>query len=258
MSKEDNGMDIGRLSWSASAAYLYILRLDHISLAWEYLRRNSSYQADWRATAARWDSSTAGRWGLRYLEDPRRDARVAEPLWRPFPPSSVHLTRQSDAQPSARFQFWCIPGQKSLVHDGLGLQLTARNSPEVTRAVLDPDVGTDEPYAFSIAAGEHIQDRCRAVNEFSVSYGGQSFKPKNPPIRPSRSAMTHMRILQAFDGGRSGASQRDIAGAIFGNDAVSEQWSPDSELRAQVRYFLRRGHALVEAGYRTLLKLDSS
>jgi hypothetical protein len=252
-------MDIGRLSWRASAAYLYILRLDNISLAWEYLRRNSYYQADWLATATRWDSSTAGRWGLRYMEDPRRDARLVEPLWRPFPPSSVHLTRQTDAQPSARFQFWCIPGQKSLVHDGLGLHLTARHPPAVTRAVLDPDVGTDEPYAFLIPAGEHIQSRCRAVNEFSVSYhSGQSGKPKDTPNRPARSALTHMRTLQAFDGVRSGASQREIAGAIFGSDVVNVEWSPDSELRAQIRYFLRRGNTLAESGYRTLLNLDSS
>ena len=251
-------MNIGRLSWSASAAYLYILRLDDISLAWEYLRRNSAYQADWLGTAARWDSSTASRWGLRFLEDPRRDARAAEPLWRPFPPSSVCLTRQPEAERSARFQFWGIPGRKSLVHDGQGLQLTTRNPPRVTHALLDPHLGTDEPYAFLIPADAHVQNRCRAVNEFSVTYGKQSAGPNDPPSRPTRAAMMHMRILQAFDGGSSGAKQSEIACAIFGADAVNAQWSPDGELRAQIRYFLRRGRALVEAGYRTLLNLDSS
>jgi hypothetical protein len=86
-------MEIERSSWSASAAYLYVLGLDNVSLAWEYLRRNISYQANWRDLAARSDSSSAVRWGLRYLEDPRRDARAAEPLWRPLPPSCVHLMR---------------------------------------------------------------------------------------------------------------------------------------------------------------------
>jgi hypothetical protein len=35
------------LDWRATAAYIYILHLDSISLAWEYLRRNRAYRRDW-------------------------------------------------------------------------------------------------------------------------------------------------------------------------------------------------------------------
>jgi hypothetical protein len=252
-------VDIGRSSWSASAAYLYILGLDHVSLAWEYLRRNSSYQADWRDLATRSESAPALRWGLRYLEDPRRDARAAEPLWRPLPQSSVHLMRHSDADAAVRFQFWGIPGQKSLVHDGVGIRLTARSRPGVRRAVLAPDLGTDEPYGFLVPAGSRTQDCCRAVNEFAAPHHTrETVKRKDPPERPTRSALGHMRSLQAIDGARSGASQREIARAIFGTDAVNAQWSPDGELRAQIRYFLRRGTAFTGGAYRILLDTDSS
>lgn len=34
-------------AWRASATYLYVLRLDAPSLAWEYLRRNPEYGRDW-------------------------------------------------------------------------------------------------------------------------------------------------------------------------------------------------------------------
>lgn len=252
-------MEIGRSSWSASAAYLYILGLDHVSLAWEYLRRNSSYQADWRDDLATPDSASAVRWGLRYLEDPRRDARAAEPLWRPLPPSSVHLMKHGDADAAVKFQFWGIAGQKSLVHDGAGIRLTARNPPGVKRALLSPDLGTDEPYGFLIPAGRRTQDGCRAVNEFATPYStSDNAKPKDPPERPTRSTLGHMRTLQALDGARSGASQREIAQAIFGSDVVKSQWSSDSELRAQIRYFLRRGAAFTGGAYRTLLDTDSS
>jgi hypothetical protein len=253
-------VDSGRSSWSASAAYLYILGLDHVSLAWEYLRRNSSYQADWRDLATRSDSASAVRWGLRYLEDPRRDARAAEPLWRPLPPSSVHLMRHGDADAAVKFQFWGIPGQKSLVHDGAGIRLTARSRPGVRRAVLAPDLGTNEPYGFFIPAGSRTQDCCRAVSEFAAPYcTSENAKPKDDlPDRPTRSTLSHMRTLQAIDGARSGASQREIARAIFGSDAVRTHWSSDSELRAQIRYFLRRGAALSDGAYRTLLATDSS
>jgi hypothetical protein len=41
---------------------------------------------------------------------------------------------------------------------------------------------------------------------------------------------------------------------VFGTVAVEREWSPDGELRAQVRYYLRRGRALSNGGYRALLQ----
>jgi hypothetical protein len=180
-----------------------------------------------------------------------------EPQWHPLPPSCVLLTGYPRAE-AARFQFWSIPGRKSLVHDGHAIQLTARSS-GVARAVLAPDVATDEPYSYSVPADCHIQHRCRAVNEFAAVYQtGRPANPKSPPDRPGRSALMHMRVLQAFDGAQSGATHRQIAVAIFGTAAVRDHWTTNSELRAQIRYLIRRGQALSEGGYRSLLNTDSS
>lgn len=44
-----------------TAAYLYLVSLDPPGLAWEYLRRNAGYRADF----ARSDASSAASWGLR-------------------------------------------------------------------------------------------------------------------------------------------------------------------------------------------------
>jgi len=54
--------------WYPTAAYLYILGLDALALAWEYLRRHPDYRLDWLRRARRPDA--AQRWGLRLLEDP--------------------------------------------------------------------------------------------------------------------------------------------------------------------------------------------
>ena len=243
--KEGTGIHTERAPWSASAAYLYLLKLDNVSLAWEYLRRNQAYQANWRDAALRSDSCVAARWGLRHLEDPCRDARAAEPLWCPTPALSLRLVKHFDEATAAKFQFWCIPGHKSLVHDGFGMLLTARHPPSVRRAVLDLDLATDAPYGFLIPAGSLTQDGCRAVREFTALYQTRATPNHNDlPERPTRSAVIHMRTLQAIDGAGSGASQREIARAIFGSSAVQAQWSPDSELRAQVRYFLRKHSAI--------------
>jgi hypothetical protein len=50
-------------AWRAGASYLYTLDLDGPDLAWEYLRRNPQYQADWSTSAAR---AAPERWGLRF------------------------------------------------------------------------------------------------------------------------------------------------------------------------------------------------
>lgn len=67
--------------WYPTAAYLYVLHLDDLGTAWEYLRRNPDYRLDWlrhhrRPKAAQ---QAAHRWGLRLLEDPSLDARDAHP-----------------------------------------------------------------------------------------------------------------------------------------------------------------------------------
>jgi hypothetical protein len=37
------------MDWKATAAYLYMLHLRPAELAWEYLRRNSDFRAEWDA-----------------------------------------------------------------------------------------------------------------------------------------------------------------------------------------------------------------
>ena len=61
-----------------TAAYLYVLSLDHSGRAWEYLRRNAGYRADWRrhdrkhrSEASSLSSPRAEPWGLRFPGRPR-------------------------------------------------------------------------------------------------------------------------------------------------------------------------------------------
>ena len=39
--------------WYPTAAYLYVLCLDTLALAWEYLRRHPDYRLDWLRRARR-------------------------------------------------------------------------------------------------------------------------------------------------------------------------------------------------------------
>lgn len=76
--------------------------------------------------------------------------------------------------------------------------------------------------------------------------------------RPDRIALLHMRSLQTVDGLDAGATQREIAQALFGAAVVAERWHDLGELRAQVRRLARRGRALVDGGYRCLLQIEGA
>jgi hypothetical protein len=49
----------------------------------------------------------------------------------------------------------------------------------------------------------------------------------------------------AFDGVTSGASHRDIANVMLGDDAVARQWDSDSELRVHPRHLIKRARHYV-------------
>jgi hypothetical protein len=65
--------------------------------------------------------------------------------------------------------------------------------------------------------------------------------------------LLHMRALQALDGALTGASQREIAVALFGAEVVSQEWHADGEFRARIRYLIRRASALMNGDYCSLL-----
>lgn len=233
-------------SWQPSAAYLYVLHLDAPSTAWEFLRRNPRYREHWKG------SDEDSDWGLSFAEDPSLDARQARPIWCIGQRPVVRLIPHTD--PVAQcFDLWAIPGRKSLTHEGQHLLLQGTSGRELVRLTLSPDMRNGEPFAYAMPAGaEHRQYRFTLETALGLLQGTRA-NTVTALNRPPRSATIHMRALQALDGTLAGATQRDIAVVLFGDERVGEQWSPDSELRAQVRYLVQRGRELMEGGYRDLL-----
>jgi hypothetical protein len=243
-------------SWQSPAAYLYILRLDGPSLAWEYLRRNSEYRADW-TRRHRENCDPASRWGLEVFEDPDLDARLARPVWRLGRYQRIRL-QAADSAPdepdgSHRFSLWDMPGAKRLVHDGRQMLLTGFADNEVLHLALAQDVRDGTPFDFVIGPGAQMEEAWRSVERHRRFTAGERAPVPAVSRRPGRLALLHKRALQAVDGGAVGASQREIASQLFGAESVTQNWNPDSELRAQVRHLLRRARAFVDGGYRDLI-----
>ena len=226
--------------WYPTAAYLYILGLDALALAWEYLRRHPDYRLDWLRRARRPDA--AQRWGLRLLEDPALDAREAYPAWVPGHDAVVQLYPDADPpQDATTFAFWRIPGHKQLLHDGKGLTLVARTPGHCLRFALAP--GLEDGMAVA-----------HAYRGRGVTHAPDTPAPMARP-RPPPAALLELHTLQALDATLAGASSRDVAEGLFGADAVVD-WYSDGGLRSKVRRLARRDDALMRGGYRRLAQLS--
>ncbi len=152
------------------------------------------------------------------------------------------------------FDLWTLPGRKTLSHDGVDLRIRIGIGASVFYFSVDRPLTRGQRYGFALAADPHAECRVKAVTRFlklmrSPCAPRRSFTL----IQPTRPALNHMRALQALDGELAGASQREIAGVIFGEAMTALQWTSDSALRAQVRALSHQGRSLMNGGYRSLL-----
>ena len=229
--------------WYPTAAYLYVLWLDALALAWEYLRRHPDYRLDWLRRARRPDA--AHRWGLRVLEDPALDARDAHPAWQPGQADVVQLYPDADPPVDAEpFAFWRIPGHKQLLHDGKGLALIARSPGHCLRFALAAGLEDGMAVAYAYRGGAAAPARGQVP--------GAALADAKP--RPTPTALLELHSLQALDATLAGASLREVAEGLFGVDAAAD-WYSDGGLRSKVRRLVRRGDALMRGGYRQLAQL---
>lgn len=187
-----------------------------------------------------------------FFENPDYNAREAFPLWQPDPDITLSLVPDEDPETIASiFNPWTMSGRKVIGHDGsrLALKLSRRGRSWHLHVAGGLDAGM--PFTFAIAPDDRADARLREAHEMlTVNTGGPvDFASR----RSATEAIITMQSVQALDGHLAGASERDIAIVIFGTRTVTEKWHSDSELRARVRYLIRRGHAAMNGGYRSLL-----
>lgn len=152
----------------------------------------------------------------------------------------------------ARFDLWRVPGRKRLsLHGGADLALAVEVAARRLRIVLADDLADGTAYARWAPLRPGLSGRIDDFDAQARMLEGEV--PRRAMTRPvTRTALLHLRALQALDGDTAGASQRELARVLFGPEAVASRWEADSELRAQVRHLLRRARAFVDGGYLTL------
>jgi hypothetical protein len=239
---------VAHRAWKAAAAYLYLIKRAPDELAWEYLRRQAAYRL-----AVREQGESPQSWGLETFENPDLDSRSADPRWLRAG-LSIELTRVAD--PAAEsFDLWRFAGRKRLEREGAGMALRFPRRTQGWTVVLDDQLNAGDPFGYVLPAARPFEAIHLAVREIAAGYasGNVPRVASVAPKRPTRWALLHMRALQALDGASAGASHREIADVLFGHAYAQERWSAESELRAQVRYLIKRAQFLRDGGYRELL-----
>jgi hypothetical protein len=241
-------MDAVNGEWRASAAYLYVLTLDDISLAWEYLRRNPQYVLDWQSVG---QEAEAARWGLAAFEHPSLDARTGQPMWRQLAEGQLRIVPLEDDAFSLTFSLWAVPGRKTLCHDGSRLLLTVEIQGARVHIAIHLALRTGERFGYAFSSGLPLPQQVSRVQAAVHVLSGSHIARSVHPVR--RDSLVHMRTLQTLDAVHAKASQRDAATTLFGAQEMMRHWHQDSELRARIRHYVRRGRAWMRSDYLGLL-----
>lgn len=174
------------------------------------------------------------------------------PFWQPDPDIALSIVPDDESGVGMPvFDPWAIPGRKALGHDGRRLALKLCQRGRFWHLSIAGALGAGMPFTFAITPDGRAGARLREAQDMMavIANGPANFAGQRGATEP----IITMQSLQALDGYLAGASERDIAIVIFGQRIVAKKWHGDSELRAKVRYLIRRGCNLMSGGYRRFL-----
>ncbi|HWH59557.1 MAG TPA: DUF2285 domain-containing protein [Terriglobales bacterium] len=260
--------------WSSDVPYAYTDRLSGSQWAWEFLRRNAEFRADWRVAqlqyglsgydppmtmmVSQYDTPMLSKWGLLYCTSPNEDARTAAAFWNPALCSTVlrlkgfPVTENIDTTPFVLDDLKCpsvlleMPsgGQHLLFMDeGRRLQLAIEGADVMRPVRLLTNGAPEKDLALSQLAA------LRCFNDLRLSarlYDSHIERGRGPE-------RLHL-VLRILDANFSGATRDEIARKLFADEYIDEGWSGANQLlRDRVRRAIYRGRALMCKAYRTLL-----
>lgn len=247
---------------------------DAADWAWEFLRRNADYAADWRRSVPRrlpclalTDGTQllrlprrfpqAEKWGLLAFSDPAVAARDAPVLWHARALKRVARlkalpAREGDEEPPNVLADFKVERHAVIDADGRPLVLLKGRGVHVAVELHDLTVLTrrfrpvfELERLSELAAQTELLKR---LQRFMV-------KETAPPETSSFGADERLRqALLALDESLNGKTYRQIATTIFGAKMVADEWQgPSQFLKDRTRRLVAKGTELMRGGYRDLL-----
>ena len=176
-------MTIGLPAWTRREAFSYVESLAGPLLAWEFLRRNPAYRNAWLVHDPV-DTETARRdWGLLLFIDPALDARAANPIWCPDPPTTLRLIPATGARDGIKLYDLDVDrSAPDAVRDEAGTYLTAMVGLNAWKVHIADGLSPQDPFAIAINADAHAQQRAAAAERFIRDLGHRSAVPRGTTL----------------------------------------------------------------------------
>jgi hypothetical protein len=251
----------GAADQSDPLSYEWMWTLPNLGWAWEFLRRDEDYRAEYsayREGGMATDRSVAAKSFAGCLlrpVDPEQDARSADVFWHkdvcatvlPVESVPVHMKETSQHLPlnGMRCRVTVIDDKDThhvlYSEDGRSLQLEV-HGPLTEASLLTP----------ALLQEQEAPGRLIAMRRLCDMMATHELRPSLYP--PERRAARLLALVKALDGSLLKLSQRDIAIRLFGAARVAREWAdPGNHMRDQVRRTIRSGRKMMAGGYRRLL-----
>ena len=142
--------------------------------------------------------------------------------------------------------------EPAALSDDEGAHILLRAGNQTIRLVHLAGVSSGIPLAAVVPLDPEGFDRIVGIDRLLRALLGRRVPDDGRLTRQQKRRQRHM--LQATDGWMNGATYREIASVIFGVDRVaSEPWKT-SALRDATMAMVKDGMAMIDGGYRTLLR----
>lgn len=257
--------------WKDRDNYAYTAKFSLREWAWELLRRNPDFIADWKQAQSQYafysqdgattillamtDDLILRKWGCLYASSPDQDSRSASVFWCLDSCSSIlHLKAlpATDAEAFTLHQIYSpsvvleLKDSKQHIlfaHDGCWLQV----------AIEGADILKPGRFSLSLSSDRYVsQEKRRLLHCLDdLRFSGRIMSSHFQPTKHGRRLCF---VVQALDGYLAGADQEEIAIALIGRKRVADDWkNPLRSLQDRVRRAIYRGCFLMRGGYRKFL-----
>jgi hypothetical protein len=256
------------------ATHCDLAGFDGCDWAWEFLRLNKDYVADWRCAVPRRlpcidlidgtrmmrlprRSPRAERWGLHAFANPTLCAHEVPVFWhpnalrrviriharKPAPGDDARVCRLADFKADRRAVIG-VDGIPRVLIKGRGLHVPLEI--HGLSVLTAPFVPVFELHDLADLAGH--TELLRRLQRFTEP--GDTATQGQPTMCEER---LHHALI-ALDESLKGRTYRQIAIIIFGEKQVAEEWQGSSQfLKDRTRRLVAKGNELMNGGYRDLL-----
>jgi hypothetical protein len=195
--------------------------------------------------------------GYPFVAETARWPDKAKVFWRPDWDKSVLVVKTAPAHSAENaFDIHAYGAWANVLigEDGVETVLLSDGVHRLQIVILEGSVLSGPVYLRYMLGGfKYLDLRILSLRRLIGLHQNRRFMPSLYPKETK--ALRWVDALRAYDGYRSGASQREIAVAVFGKSAVEEDWNGRSDfLRLRVQRLLTYARGMVEGGYGQLLK----